>query len=109
VCIADVNVVKQVLFDRNGLYPKNIGNPHIARLLGKGLVLTDGDDWKRHRKVVYPAFNMDKLKVRSTLSPDSTSRLQQHACADVLHFFSIQKYVSLSLMLSALTIGADHR
>jgi PHYB activation tagged suppressor 1 len=56
-------MVKQVLFDRNGLYPKNIGNPHIARLLGNGLVLTDGDDWKRHRKVVYPAFNMDKLKV----------------------------------------------
>ena len=36
MCIADVNVVKQVLFDRNGLYPKNIDNPHIARLLGKG-------------------------------------------------------------------------
>ena len=39
--MADVNVVKQVLSDRSGLYPKNIGNPHIARLLGKGLVLTD--------------------------------------------------------------------
>ena len=62
--VADVNTVKQVLSDRSGLYPKSIGNPHIARLLGKGLVLTDGDDWKRHRKVVHPAFNMDKLKVR---------------------------------------------
>ncbi|CAL5071585.1 unnamed protein product [Urochloa decumbens] len=63
VCVADVNVVKQVLFDRTGLYPKNLMNPHITRLLGKGLVLTDGDDWKRHRKVVHPAFNMDKLKM----------------------------------------------
>ncbi|KAM0903963.1 hypothetical protein ACQ4PT_018352 [Festuca glaucescens] len=71
VCIADVNVVKQVLFDRNGLYPKNIGsNPHIARLLGKGLVLTDGDDWKRHRKVVHPAFNMDKLKMMTVTMSD---------------------------------------
>ena len=57
-------MVKQVLSDRGGLYPKSIGNPHIARLLGKGLVLTDGEDWKRHRKVVHPAFNMDKLKGR---------------------------------------------
>lgn len=64
VCVADVNVVKQVLSDRTGLYPKNLLNPHISRLLGKGLVLTDGDDWKRHRKVVHPAFSMDKLKVR---------------------------------------------
>ena len=63
LCIADVNVVKQVLSDRNGLFPKNTGNPNVARLLGKGLVLIDGDDWKRHRKVVHPAFNMDKLKV----------------------------------------------
>jgi PHYB activation tagged suppressor 1 len=90
VCIADVNVVKQVLFDRNGLYPKNIGNPHIARLLGKGLVLTDGDDWKRHRKVVYPAFNMDKLKVCSALSPDSSST---RACLFLTSYFSsIQNY-----------------
>ncbi|KAI4999277.1 hypothetical protein ZWY2020_003866 [Hordeum vulgare] len=65
LCVADVNVVKQVLADRSGMYPKNIGNPHIARLLGKGLVLTDGDDGKRHRKVVQPTFNMDKLKVRA--------------------------------------------
>jgi len=70
MCIADVNVVKQVLFDRNGLYPKNIGNPNIARLLGKGLVLTDGDDWKRHRKVVHPAFNMDKLKMMTVTMSD---------------------------------------
>ncbi|CAM0906937.1 unnamed protein product [Alopecurus aequalis] len=70
VCMADVNMVKQVLSDRNGLYPKNTGNPDIARLLGKGLVLTDGDDWKRHRKVVHPAFSMDKLKMMTVTMSD---------------------------------------
>jgi PHYB activation tagged suppressor 1 len=79
VCLADVNVVRQVLFDRTGLYPKNLMNPHVTRLLGKGLVLTDGDEWKRHRKVVHPAFNMDKLKVchgyrvRIRLTPSPSS------------------------------------
>ncbi|CAN6199955.1 unnamed protein product [Urochloa humidicola] len=70
VCVADANVVKQVLFDRTGLYPKNLMNPHLTRLLGKGLVLTDGDDWKRHRKVVHPAFNMDKLKMMTATMSD---------------------------------------
>ncbi|ONM25549.1 cytochrome P450 709B1 [Zea mays] len=70
VCVADVNVVRQVLFDRTGLYPKNLMNPHISRLLGKGLVLTDGNDWKRHRKVVHPAFNMDKLKLMTATMSD---------------------------------------
>jgi PHYB activation tagged suppressor 1 len=68
--LADVNAVKQVLSDRTGLYPKNLINPHITRLLGKGLVLTDGDEWKRHRKVVHPAFNMDKLKLMTGTMSD---------------------------------------
>ncbi|KAL6841921.1 hypothetical protein ACP4OV_028433 [Aristida adscensionis] len=70
VCVADIGMVRQVLFDRTGLYPKNLINPHIARLLGKGLLLTDGDDWKRHRKVVHPAFNMDKLKMMTVTMSD---------------------------------------
>ena len=28
VCVADVNVVRQVLSDRTGLYPKNLTNPN---------------------------------------------------------------------------------
>ncbi|KAE8808595.1 Secologanin synthase [Hordeum vulgare] len=63
VCVGDVNVVKQVLPNYSGMYPKNIRNPHIARLLSKGMVLAD---WKRHRKVVHPAFN--KRSRRSTSS-----------------------------------------
>jgi PHYB activation tagged suppressor 1 len=63
VFLGDVNVVRHVLSDRTGLYPKNLMTPHLHRLLGKGLISTEGDDWKRHRKVVHPAFNMDKLKV----------------------------------------------
>uniref|UniRef100_A0A0E0D174 Cytochrome P450 n=1 Tax=Oryza meridionalis TaxID=40149 RepID=A0A0E0D174_9ORYZ len=31
--------------------------------MGKGLVLLEGTDWVRHRRVINPAFNMDKLKM----------------------------------------------
>ncbi|GJN10904.1 hypothetical protein PR202_ga29046 [Eleusine coracana subsp. coracana] len=78
VCMGDVNVVKQVLSDRTGLYPKNLMNPHIARLLGKGLVLTDGEEWKRHRRVVHPAFNMDKIKMMTaTMSGCARSMISE--------------------------------
>jgi hypothetical protein len=87
VCVADVNVVRQVLFDRTGLYPKNLMNPHVTRLLGKGLVLTDGDDWKRHRKVVHPAFNMDKLKVCVPCTPHSVTVTRM-----LRYFLSSQTY-----------------
>ncbi|KAM3393576.1 hypothetical protein ACQJBY_014349 [Aegilops geniculata] len=61
--MGDVDMVKQVLSDRKGLFPKNPVNDHFTRLLGKGLVLIDGDEWKRHRKDVHPVFNVDKLKM----------------------------------------------
>jgi cytochrome P450 len=75
VGVADVNVVKQVLSDRTGLYPKILLNPHISRLLGNGLVFTDGDDWKRHRKVVHPAFSMDKLKMMTVTMSNCTQSM----------------------------------
>jgi cytochrome P450 len=62
-CVADVDLVKQVLAERTGLFPKNYLNANLEVLLGKGLVLVNGEDWKRHRKVVHPAFNLEKLKV----------------------------------------------
>uniref|UniRef100_A0A0D9WY15 Cytochrome P450 n=1 Tax=Leersia perrieri TaxID=77586 RepID=A0A0D9WY15_9ORYZ len=35
-----------------------------------GLVLTDSEEWKRHLKVVHPAFNMDKLKMMTVTMSD---------------------------------------
>uniref|UniRef100_A0A0D3GQ44 Cytochrome P450 n=1 Tax=Oryza barthii TaxID=65489 RepID=A0A0D3GQ44_9ORYZ len=78
ICLADVSMVRQILSNRTGIYPKNLTNPHFVRLLGKGLVLTDGDEWKRHRKVVHPAFNMDKLKMMTmTMSDCSRSMMSE--------------------------------
>ncbi|XP_062188264.1 cytochrome P450 709B2-like [Phragmites australis] len=63
-------MAKQVLADRTGLFPQNRMNSNLLRLLGEGLVLANGDDWQRHRKVVHPAFNMDKLKIMTATMAD---------------------------------------
>ena len=65
ICVADYAMAKQLLAERTGLFAKNRSNANFLRLLGEGLVLANGDDWHRHKKVVHPAFNTDKLKVRS--------------------------------------------
>ena len=46
-CVADVDLVKQVLVERTGLFPKNYLNANLEVLLGKGLILVNGEDWKR--------------------------------------------------------------
>ncbi|KAL6606032.1 hypothetical protein ACP70R_041685 [Stipagrostis hirtigluma subsp. patula] len=63
LCAGDYNMVKRILSDKTGLYPKPDPGPNIMALLGMGLVFTEGDDWARHRRVVHPAFTMDKLKM----------------------------------------------
>ncbi|RWV90194.1 hypothetical protein BHE74_00043197 [Ensete ventricosum] len=56
-------MVKQVLANKFGFYPKSDVPSAIFSLLGKGLVLVEGSEWARHRRVINPAFTMDKLKV----------------------------------------------
>ncbi|KAF8728077.1 hypothetical protein HU200_018655 [Digitaria exilis] len=63
LCAGRLDMVKRVLSDKTGLYVKPDPGPTIMSLLGMGLVFTEGDDWARHRRVVHPAFAMDKLKL----------------------------------------------
>lgn len=81
MCVADVEVAKQVLSDRTGLFPKNVTTPMLLKLFGRGLVLANGDEWQRHKKVVHPAFNTDKLKVHYITSHIAFFLLTQDAMA----------------------------
>jgi len=63
LCVGDYDMVKQILSNKSGLYNKPDPGPNLLALLGDGLVFADGDHWVRHRRVVHPAFSMDKLKV----------------------------------------------
>ena len=65
----DLHLVKQVLADRTGLYQKDFLIPVLNFLFGNGVVFINGDDWKRHRKVVLPAFTHDKIKVTRARLP----------------------------------------
>jgi PHYB activation tagged suppressor 1 len=59
----DLELIKEVLTDRTGLFAKDFMIPILKVLLGNGLILANGDDWRRHRKVVLPAFNHERIKV----------------------------------------------
>uniref|UniRef100_J3LP47 Cytochrome P450 n=2 Tax=Oryza brachyantha TaxID=4533 RepID=J3LP47_ORYBR len=63
ICISDYDSVKQILSNKYGHFVKNDAHPAILSMIGKGLVLVDGKDWVRHRRVLTPAFSMDKLKM----------------------------------------------
>jgi cytochrome P450 len=52
---------KHVLADNPGNYTKGIGLIHAKKVLGDGLLTSEGDLWKRQRRTINPAFHRERL------------------------------------------------
>ncbi|TVU46866.1 hypothetical protein EJB05_06438 [Eragrostis curvula] len=74
ICSTDLQLIKQVLTDRTGLFQKDFMIPVLKFLLGNGLILINGEEWKRHQKVIRPAFNHEKLKSMSAVTKEVTEQ-----------------------------------
>ena len=66
ICISEPELVKQILINKFGFYVKPRTRPSIVTLVGRGLVLINGLDWVKHRRIINPAFSLDKLKVSNS-------------------------------------------
>jgi cytochrome P450 len=60
IVIMDPDLIKEIMTKHyQFLKPKQ--NP-LAKLIGTGIVDYDGDKWTKHRKIINPAFHLEKLK-----------------------------------------------
>lgn len=59
--LTDPELIKNVL-NKIHDFPKPDTNP-ILKLLATGLVTHEGEKWSRHRRIINPSFNIEKLKV----------------------------------------------
>jgi cytochrome P450 len=59
--VNDPNVVKHVLVDNPKAYTKSRNYLGLKIVLGEGLLTSEGDHWRRQRKLAQPAFHRDKL------------------------------------------------
>jgi len=53
--------VRRVLVDNHQNYTKGIGIERVGILLGKGIMVSEGDQWRRQRRMIQPAFHRDVL------------------------------------------------
>lgn len=74
---------KHVLADNNANYHKGIGLVHARRALGDGLLTSEGELWRKQRKVIQPAFHNRRLGDYAGIVSDEATGLVQRLRARV--------------------------
>lgn len=73
VIAANPEVVKYVLLENNKNYRKSLAYDMLKLLLGQGLLTSEGDFWKKQRKLIQPAFHKQKLADLTAMMVNRTS------------------------------------
>ncbi len=78
---------KHVLADNSGNYHKGIGLVHARRALGDGLLTSEGELWRKQRKVIQPAFQSKRIAAQADVIAQEAvklvERLKRHSGAPV--------------------------
>jgi cytochrome P450 len=59
--LADPDLVREVLVARPGSFRKDRGLEAAKTLLGEGLLTSEGETWRRHRRLAQPAFHASRI------------------------------------------------
>lgn len=66
--VNDASEVRRILVRRHSKYHKGPGFERVKMLLGNGLIVSDGDVWRRSRTMIQPAFSRQNVhRLMSTM------------------------------------------
>ncbi len=69
--------IKHILIDNNKNYGKSFAYDKLSLLLGNGLLTSEGDFWRKQRRLIQPAFHREKLaKIAEMMMAETESMLQ---------------------------------
>jgi cytochrome P450 len=57
----DPEHIRQVLVSNYGNYVKGVGFERVKLLLGNGIIVSDGEEWRRQRTLIQPAFSRKSI------------------------------------------------
>ena len=67
--------IRHILQENYKNYKKNVFYDELKIILGQGLVTSEGDFWRKQRKMIQPAFHHKQIEHFSQLMVSSTKRL----------------------------------
>jgi hypothetical protein len=63
VTLYDPELIRDVMSNKFGHFEK-LKFPALSKMLGDGVVNHEGNKWVKHRRILNPAFHLEKLQVR---------------------------------------------
>ncbi|MCC6211337.1 MAG: cytochrome P450, partial [Burkholderiales bacterium] len=74
--VNDAEYVKRILLDNVANYPKSASYRNNLRpFLGDGLLISEGEFWKRQRRLAQPAFHLRRLKSLAAAMAAASARM----------------------------------
>ena len=76
--VNDADEVRRILVRRHSRYHKGPGFERVKMLLGNGLIVSDGDVWRRSRTMIQPAFSRQNVHRLMTVMVECCDRRAVH-------------------------------
>ena len=73
--VNDPQLIEDVLITRNRDFIKSLALRRVAPVVGNGLLLSEGDFWRRQRRLIQPAFHRGRIAEYAELMVEYTQRL----------------------------------
>ncbi|MDC0721443.1 cytochrome P450 [Nannocystis bainbridge] len=73
--VADPELIDEVLVGRSKLFIKDRFTRELSLVVGNGLLVSDGDFWRRQRRLAQPAFHRERIAAYGAIMVDHAERL----------------------------------
>src|SRR3954451_24754531 len=71
--ITDPAAIEEVLITKNKDFRKSLATRRIGVVTGNGILVSDGETWREHRRAVQPGFHSDRIKAWAEIMTEETA------------------------------------
>ncbi len=73
--ITDPAAIEEVLVTKHRDFQKGRAGRRVGVVVGDGILLSEGETWREHRRIVQPAFHHDRITAWGEVMVDETERM----------------------------------
>src|SRR5947207_4055536 len=105
--VADPGCIEEILVKKADSFHKDRTSRLLSRVLGKGLLVNEGDSWRRQRRLIQPAFHQRQLEAYAGRMVEAIARASGGwRAGEVRNIHEEMMAVTMTIVAEAL-FGAD--